>query len=300
MARPRVGIILLNWNQEEDTVECLSSLSSIDYPHHEIVLVDNGSTDGSPDRIKNKFPGVTLLKNKANLGFAEGNNVGIRHLQKTGADYFLLLNNDTVVSDNFLSRLIDEAERRPECGILGPKIVYYDSPGVIWYAGGGVSRLTGRTYHFGLRKPDSSAYDSVRRVDFVTGCAMLIKRRVVDEIGGLDPDFFNSHEDVDFCLRARGRGFTMLYVPSSVIRHKYARAMGGGFSPFYIYYRVRNGLLLAKKNRFPVWMRSYAGAIYPLKMLLFTLFTLNLGGARSVLLGIRDFLLGRVGMGGGK
>lgn len=299
MSSPRVAIILLNWNQEADTTECLKSLAEIDYGNYEIVLVDNGSRDGSADKIKNKFPNIELINNPENLGFAEGNNVGIRYLEGKGIDYFLLLNNDTIVKKDFLSELVLAGENAPLVGVLGPKIYYFDHPDEFWFVGGYFNRITGKTYHKGLNEKDKGQYDTPTEPDFITGCALMIKKDVISSIKGLDPDYFNSHEDVDFCLRAKAKGFGLLYVPSSVIWHKFARAMGGRFSPFYIYYRVRNGLLLMKKNGFPLWKFAYNLMINPIKMFCYALLTGNFKGALAVIKAVLDFSMGRYGRGQG-
>jgi len=297
MSSPRVGVIVLNWNGEEDTCECLTSLREVKYPNFEVLVVDNASSKGSPDRIKSEFPEITLIKNKSNLGFAEGNNVGIEFFRARGVDYFLLLNNDTVVEPDFLGKLVSTAEEKNQYGIFGPKIYYYDPSDTIWFAGGFISRLTGKPYHAGLGNVDRGEFDEVKDVVFVTGCALFFRKIVVEKIKGLDPDYFVSHEDVDFCLRAAGAGFPSLYVPSSRIKHKFARSAGGRFSPLYIYYRVRNSLLLLKKNNFPFYTRFIALFLNPLKMIVYTMFTLNFCGARAALSGFFDFMRGKFGKG---
>jgi len=294
---PKVGIIILNWNQEKDTTACLSSLSKIDYSNYEIVVVDNGSRDGSPEKIKAKFHNITLIKNKENLGFAEGNNVGIRYLMAKSVDYILLLNNDTIVESNFLTELVRVGESSTDIGILAPKIYFLDKPDQIWYAGGYFRRITGKTYHRGLFEKDSGQYDEVAGVDFVSGCAMLIKKEILEKLKGLDPDYFNSHEDVDFCLRTKALHYKLLYVPTSKIRHKFAQAMGGRFSSFYIYYRVRNSLLFMEKNGFPWWKLAYSLITNPAKMIAFTLLTGNFRGTAAAIKGLRDFLGRKFGRG---
>ncbi len=297
MTSPKVGIVILNWNGEEDTSACLSSLGKINYSNYEIVLVDNGSVDGSPERIKAKFPNITLIKNKENLGFAEGNNVGIRYLLGKTADYILLLNNDTIVEPNFLTELVNVAETSPKSGILGPKIYFLHKPERIWFAGGYLNKTTGKTYHRGLNEKDRGQYDQTTEVDFVTACAMLVKREVLLKLKRLDPDYFYSYEDADFSLRAASSGYKLLYVPASKIWHKFAQAAGGRFSPLYIYYRIRNGLLFMKKNNFPWPKRFYSLLVNPTKMMLFTLLTANFKGTVAVLLGLLDFLRGKYGKG---
>jgi len=294
---PKVGIILLNWNGEEDTVNCLSSLKYIDYPNYEIVLVDNGSQDGSPDRIKAKFPEITLIKNKENLGFAEGNNVGIRRLLQDKTDYFLLLNNDTVVDKNFLREMVSAFDRDPKIGMAGPKIYYMHDRDRIWYAGGDFRKISGRTYHIGQMQKDKGQFDEFKEVGFITGCALLVKREVVDKIGLLDKDYFNNYEDVDWSARAKAAGYKLMYVPTSVIWHKFAASMGGRFSPFYIYYRIRNNLLYVKKNNGSTVELLFHLILSPVKMFGFCILTLNFKGIISTFYGLLDFIIGRYGKG---
>ena len=274
---------------------CILSLKKIDYPNFEVVLVDNASKDGSPARLKEKFPDLVVIVNDRNLGYAEGNNVGIRYFLKKPVGHVLLLNNDTEVEPEFLSELVRASEKDPGAGILGSKIYYFDRPDRIWYAGGYLHRVTGKTYHRGLGKRDKGQYDGIAEVDFVSGCAMLIKREVLEALKGFDPDYFYSFEDVDLSLRARALGYRLLYVPSSRIRHKFARGSGGRFSPLYIYYRVRNGILFMKKNNFNWFRRSYSFVVNPLKMIAFALLTGNFKGARAALLGWLDYIKGRYG-----
>lgn len=295
MPAPKVGIVIINFNGEEDTTACLLSLRGIDYPDYEIVLVDNASRDASADRIKTGFPEITLIKNSDNLGFAEGNNVGIRYSLENGADYVLLLNNDTVVDKKFLTEIVSAAQAHPEAGVLGPKIYLYGEEGRIWYAGGYLNKITGKTFHRGLHKKDVGQFEQMTDVDFVSGCAMLIRRAVIEKIGVLDPDYFFSYEDVDFSLRAERAGFKLIYVPGSHVSHKFARSIGGRFSPAYIYYRVRNSLLFMKKNRFSSLKILYSITVNPLKMLAFSLMTGNLKGVAAVAKAVSDFLSGKSG-----
>jgi GT2 family glycosyltransferase len=246
---PKVHIVVLNWNGYEVTRECLASLSAIDYPNREIVLVDNGSADGSPDRLAAEFPAITLIRNQQNLGFTGGNNVGIRRALEENTDYVLLLNNDTVVARNFLRELIRAGEADKRIGVLNPKILYFDPPDRIWYAGGSFNVWKGIPSHRGHRELDRGLYDTPQEVTFVTGCAFLIKTEVIRKIGLLDECFFYTCEDTDWTIRSLGAGYKALYVPSSVIWHKESmdvkRNAGKAFRDFY---NVRNTLLLARRH----------------------------------------------------
>jgi len=217
---PRVVIIILNWNGKNDTSECLDSLNAITYQNYEIIVVDNGSTDGSQQHFKDKYPGIFLIETGQNLGFTGGNNRGITAALQKNADYVLLLNNDTIVDRLFLEELVYAAESREDVGILNPKIYYYDQPRLLWYAGGNLSLLQGLPRHFGFQEIDSGQYDKMKEVNFITGCAFLIKRKVIENIGLLDEKFFCYSEDADWSIRAIKAGYKGLYVPSSMIWHK--------------------------------------------------------------------------------
>lgn len=255
---PKASIVILNWNGYEVTRECLASLSQIDYPRYEIVLVDNGSTDGSPAKLAAEFPGVTFIRNQKNLGFTGGNNVGIRRALEENADYVLLLNNDTVVAPNFLSELIRAGESDKRIGLLNPKIFYFEPSNRIWYAGGSFNIWKGIASHRGHRQVDRGLYDAPEEVTFITGCAFLIKTEVIRHIGLLDDFLFYTCEDTDWTIRSLNAGYKALYVPSSVIWHKESidvkRNAGKAFRDFY---NVRNSLLLARRHAKPYHWPSF-------------------------------------------
>lgn len=244
---PRVAIILLNWNNKEDTLDCIRSLKCIGYPNFEIIVADNGSTDDSVKVIKGSYPEITLIENRKNLGFAAGNNAGIRPALLNNADYILLLNNDTVVDPKFLDELIRVAESDPKIGVVGPKIYYYSEPGRIWFAGGRVNYWLGETGHVGNLEPDEGQYDKVSDTDFITGCALLIKRKVLDEVGLLNETMGFYFEDNDLCARIKRRGYRVVYVPTSLVWHKVASA-ASKIKDFQLYYFTRNRLIFMRRN----------------------------------------------------
>lgn len=224
---------------------CLRSLENLIYPSFEVVVVDNGSTDGSGMKLQKEFKEVRFIENKENLGFAGGNNVGIRYALEHSADYVLLLNNDTFVKADFLENLVRTAEADGRTGIAGPKI-YAGLPGStrLWYAGGGVDWKGVKTVHRGFQEEDEGKWNQTEDSDFVSGCAMLIKRSVLERIGLLDERYFLYYEDTDFCTRARKAGFRILYVPQATVYHKSWSSSGGQSSPLRTYYMTRNRLLL--------------------------------------------------------
>jgi len=249
MNLPSVHIVVLNWNGKSDTVECLTSLHSVSYPNRKIVVVDNGSTDGSEEAIKAAFPDVTFIQTGENLGYAAGNNVGIHHAMECGADFVFILNNDTTTDTDVVTALVAQAEKNPKAAILGPKIYFYERPDIINSAGGHLDYETLARGHIGYGvRDDGTVYASVAAVEWITGCAMLLRLSVLREVGFFDRDFFLICEELDLCTRIRKRGFEILFVPEAKLWHKVSAAFDGNFSAVYCYYFFRNSLLYVWKN----------------------------------------------------
>lgn len=245
---PLVAIVILNWNQKQLTLDCLDSLSRVDYPRFRTILVDNGSADGSVEAIRAGYPGVAIIENGENLGFSEANNIGMRRALADGADYVLLLNNDTVVDPGFLSELIEVAERDPSIGVVTPKIYYFDEPHRIWCAGAHINWRTGESSRLRAEEmDDASSPADAKEVNFVSACAMCVKRSVLEEVGLIDPRFFIYYDEADWCARITSAGYRCVYVPDGKIWHKVSAAMGTA-SPATSYYMTRNGLLFLSKH----------------------------------------------------
>lgn len=204
---PLVSIVILNWNGRKLLKNCLTSIKeNTSYPNYEIIVVDNGSTDGSQTFIKESYPNINLIENKKNLGFSKANNQGII---AAGGDFIFLLNNDTQVTKNWLTNLIEVAESDSKIGIVGCKMIFPN--GEVQHAGGYITNAgIGRHYSNGEEG----------EVEYVTGASMLIKREVIDKIGLLDEKFTPIYfEDTDLCFRARKAGFKVVYTPKSSIMH---------------------------------------------------------------------------------
>lgn len=246
MMNLKVSIIILNWNNRKDIVECLDSVYRIDYANFNVIVVDNASSDGSEKDIIRLFPKVILIKNKENLGYTGGNNVGIRYALTHGAEYFWLLNNDTIVNENSLSALVNTAEASSRLGLLSPVIYYYSSPDKIQYCGSFLSEndlsrnMINNLCDFSRIKGE--------KLPYLWGTALLIKKSVVEKIGFLNEDFFAYAEDVEYSLRALNAGFLNSVVLNSKIFHKahYKDKGVKNLSPHIYYYTVRNDYLLAK------------------------------------------------------
>ncbi|MDD5192298.1 MAG: glycosyltransferase family 2 protein [Candidatus Nanoarchaeia archaeon] len=247
MKKPLVHIIILNWNGKEDTIECINSVKKIDYPNYKIILVDNGSTDNSVKVFKKKYPSIKIIKNKENLGYAEGNNVGIRYALKNKADYVLILNNDTVVDKHFLTELVKVAESDDEIGIVGPKVYNYGTNKIQFL---GIKNLFWNLVLYrkvvGRNKEDKGQFDYFTDVDFVAGCSTLIKSKVMRKVGLFDKELFLYCEDVDFFIRAKKKGYQLKVAPDSHIWHK-GSATSKKVSGFVRYYIARNNFIFVKR-----------------------------------------------------
>jgi GT2 family glycosyltransferase len=218
------------------------------YPNYHIVVVDNGSTDGTESAVRTQYPEVTVIVNPRNLGFTGGTNVGIRHALSQGADYVFLINNDTFVEPTILDELIAYAGS-PGVGIVGPKIYCADDPQRIWSVGAKRHPLTLEMIDKGYGRMDVGQWEEVAEQDYLLGCAQLFKRSVLEEIGLLDEAFFLYCDDMDICLRAHEAGYRMLMVPQAKMWHKGAASVAGGkSSPRVRYYSARSSTWLFRKH----------------------------------------------------
>jgi GT2 family glycosyltransferase len=238
---PRVVLIILTWNQYDDTYECLKSTEKLRYKNFEILVVDNGSTDGSCERLIPEFPDVTFIRNRENRGFAGGMNTGIEAAIERGAEYVLVLNNDTYVSPQIIEPLVRACEDDPGIGIAGPVIMDYYKPVEIDFAGGSVNLLLGEISVQKRMKNESGHYD----IEFMTGCCMLIPVKKIEELGMFYADFFNSCEDVDMSLRYRKAGYRIICHPKSILWHKVSAAIT---TDMYCYFWFRNVLILLSRH----------------------------------------------------
>ena len=249
LKNPRVVIVVLNYKGPKDTVDCLESLTRLDYPNYDVIIVDNDSSDDLVAVIRRSYPDVEILKTGENLGYVGGNNIGIQWALENQSDYVLLLNNDTEVASDFLSRLVTVAESDSSVGVVGPTIYYFDRPKVIWSAGGAIDWKRGQTTMVGLEEVDDGQWgEKPRPVDFITGCALLAKSHVFRRVGLLDARFFAYYEETEWCVRVARAGYKILHVPRAIVWHKIsptARAI----SPTVRYYMTRNRLLFLAITR---------------------------------------------------
>ena len=241
MTAEPVAVVVLSWNGREDTLACLRSLAAVDYPELVRIVVDNGSADGTVAAVEDEFPGVEVVASEVNLGFAEGNNLGIRRALELGASYVLVLNNDVEVDPGFVTALVEEARRQPDAGALCSKIFYVDPPDLIWFAGASFDPRSGYNgRQRGYRKHDDGSFDELFETDRACGAAMLVPRRVLEDVGLFDTALFCYSEDTEWSLRARAAGYHHFVVPRSKVWHKVSVSSGGESSPTTLYYGLRN------------------------------------------------------------
>lgn len=318
----RIAVIVLNWNGREDTAECLSSVLKDEYRNFSAIVVDNGSIDGSVQAIRQAFPEVVVLETGKNLGYAGGNNVGIRWALDNGFDGIFLLNNDTTIEPGCLGALASAHRRSQGKVIYGAKIYYFGSDRKLWFAGGRWNADTLAFEHVGIGEQDSEDYSKERSYDYMTGCAIYASAEVFRRVGLLDETFFLTYEETDWCYRAREQGYECRLLPEAKVWHKVSASFGGAESPLVRYFMVRNKLLWAKRHlAFKERLAIHREVLQTGLRILFpkVLFRRSAGGMvprldwavetwrkdqkrslsdphnRSTLMAIRDYYLGRFG-----
>ncbi|MEW6511325.1 MAG: glycosyltransferase family 2 protein [Bacteroidota bacterium] len=239
---PLTYIIIVNWNGKQDTLECLASLRAATHPNARILVVDNGSQDGSPEAIRSAHPGVEILETGRNLRFAGGNNLGLRRALARGAEQVMLLNNDTTVAPDFLDLMTRCLRSSTAIGVVAPTILYYDRPDLIWYGGGEISFWTGTMRHVGIRQREDATDTTVRDTAYASGCCLLARREAVEAAGMLDETFFIYTEDADWCMRVRRAGFRIVYEPRARIWHKVSVSAGGHLSAFKLRHKFLSNM----------------------------------------------------------
>lgn len=238
---PLVHIVILSWNSRDDVVECLRSLQGVDYPNYQIILVDNGSVDDTIATVRARFSHVHIIETKQNLGYAEGNNVGIRYALEKNADYIFILNDDTVVVPDTLAWLVQAGEQDSTIGMLGASVVSYTNRS-IEFLGARVDWRHGMTYQI----PYSPA--GIGDTDHVAGCALMVKSQVIRHMGLLDPTFFCYFEDTDWGVRCRKAGYRVVTVFPSKVYHKGTPDNVDHLSPNLLFYYRRNQYYFMSKH----------------------------------------------------
>jgi len=245
--RPRLAAVVLNYGTPEDTVESVQALQRSRRPLDDVVVVENNSTDDSEAHLRKHLPDVTVIQTGENLGFSGGNNVGIRFALLRGADQVLLVNSDVTLDPDCTGHMERALRHSDERGIAGPSVLARSDPNMVASLGISFSPTTCRMLHLGFGQQfDAGEVPAVRDVDGVSGCAMMIKREVLQRIGLLSEEYFFSFEDLDLCLRARKVGFQTICVGPAIAYHEGGRSIGKR-SPRRIYFATRNHMLMADR-----------------------------------------------------
>lgn len=288
---PLVYIIVLNWNGWRDTLACVESCRKLTWPNFRIVVVDNGSTDGSEAMLRDRLHDVEIIQSGANLGFAGGNNVGIRRALDAGADYVWLLNNDAEAAAEALGALVEAIEAVPGAGMASSKIYLYDDPQKLDFAGGLWEKGRLRRRLLGANQLDRGQFDEPGERSSVSGCSLLVSARMIQEVGLMDESYFLYWEDTEWCARAQQKGYRILFAPKSHVWHKVSASTGkNSFAQYY--YFVRNGFS---------FLRQYDPLLLPVFALNNFLFGIRcLAGGKpqpfkGFMRGLTDFLHGRKG-----
>lgn len=283
--------VLLAHNELHHTREALTSVLALEPPAEHVLLVDNGSTDGTAARVHAEFPSVEVLALGENRYFAGGVNAGLKRALDSSAGSVLLLNNDLVLERGALGILRAALEADPARGAVSPKLYYFDAPNRIWFAGGLVTRGFGLIRHRGVNRRDDAFSDGPRTLDYVSGAAVLLSRRALETVGLLDLDFVIYVEDVDWSARARRAGFTLWYDPAARGWHHVSATSGGGLTPLKAYFRLHGGALYITRHaayleRPSAWI---AYALWTASLLIRASLRGDSTLVRALLLGFTDF-----------
>ncbi len=262
MSAPPVTVLVLAWGRFEETVECLESLRRVRYAPLHVLVVDNASGDDYVPRLRERFPEIEILASPVNLGYAGGNNLGMRHAIQKGAAFILVLNNDTVVDPDLVSALVTAAEKDPAIAAVGARVMQMENPDRVYCVGG---HLTWKPPLIQLDGLNATAPEvsEPRDMEMVAGCAVLFRAEALRHIGFFDERFFAYHEDVDWCTRAREAGHRVLYEPTAVIHHRRAPIFARRRKEPYLYYFYgRNAILYAYKHaRASQWAKLLATSL---------------------------------------
>lgn len=254
--QPLVIIVILNTDRREDTLECLTSLEGSTFKNKRVIVLDNHSTDGSVQAIRATYPAVQVIELQENLGYAGNNNVGIQIALEQGADWVFVLNEDTILAEDCLSRLVEVGESDKQIGIVGPMVYHHSDPNIIQTAGGKLSPRW-EAWHRSEDEEDRGQYKEPQRVEWISGCGILVRRAVIEQVGMIDARYFYYWEETEWCLRAGKSGWQVMHVPQAKLWHKGVQKNHQP-KPSVTYYATRNRLLTLSKLNAPTNARIFA------------------------------------------
>lgn len=290
----KIAIILVNYNGKDYNEECIKSILNSTTKNYEIIVVDNDSKDNSIELIREKFNDkVKLILAGENLGFSGANNLAIEYAIENNFDYVMLLNNDTVIDKNMISIMLDRS--RYGNYIISPKIYYYDNRDIIWSAGGTINWRKGLPIQYGINDKDNNEINEGKKIEFATGCCILIPMKCIKEVGLLSEEYFLYYEDTDYSTRILEKNFEIVYEPRAIMYHKVSASTGGEKSELYWYYMTRNRLIFNKKfNKNTILYKIYFGCTMAIKIPVYFV-TGNRKALYGSIKGICDYMKGIYG-----
>ena len=287
MSEPLVSIVIVTRNRKKDVIECIQSIFRMNYTNFELILVDNNSTDETVEKVRREYPNVTIISNSVNLGLTGGRNIGMKH---SLGKYIFFLDSDTILTENVLRELVEFIEDNPSVGIVGPKMLSFYEPHIIWYAGARFNMLTTRAENLGGWKKDDGAYDHIMRTSHVP-TAFLVRSDLAKKLGGHDDLFFMSYGDADFAFRVRDLGYDVIYDWKAVMFHKVPLLKNlkslkslGMHTPNRAYYYGRNKILFIKRHASNRNFIAFIVIFLPIYIAFYTHRILAYGGGLSYLI----------------
>jgi GT2 family glycosyltransferase/ADP-heptose:LPS heptosyltransferase len=293
----KILVIIVSWNQRDDSLRCLESVRRLDYKEYDILFIDNGSLDGTPDVVRQSFPGIFMIGLRTNIGAAAGRNIGIRFARENGYEYIFFLDNDAIVDPPALTELLRSAESSPLVAGVGAKSYYLNVPRKIWNFGGRLNYLKGLFSDTYQGIVDDGQFEQIKEVDSFPIGFGLIKTEAIKRIGEIDERYHIYYEEADWNIRMRKAGFRLLVNPRAKIWHNRSSSLGMESGNFY-YYRTRNHLLFVRKN-IPWFFQPTAYAYFLLNYFYHGLLTSYLSKrpeqVRATVIGVLDFMRGEFG-----
>ncbi len=293
----KTAVVLINWNSFEYTSQCIESLMNCDQTQFDIIVVDNGSEDGSGKKLKDNFPQINLVQSDSNIGFAGGNNLGMAQAIDSKYTYIMMLNNDTFVEPNLIDVLANYMDHNPEVGIIQPKIFFNHDRTLLWNGGSYFNPIISLAHTKGYFKKDSKEYNSIKEVDWVTGCAFFTRSDILKKSGGFNEKFFIYFEDVDLSFRIKKLGYKLIYHPGGIVYHiegmsnkSKTKDKEGYQKPIVHYLNQRNRIWFIKKYVKPLFVLPtlmYHGS-YSLALVLYFIIRRRFKKLNALLLGIKD------------
>ena len=244
----KVFVLILSYNGRKWLVDCLPSVLAMDYPNFETVVIDNGSSDGTQDFLRENFPQVQIVTLQPNRGYAGGFDAGLEYAAQRGAEYFLVMNNDTEIDPHALTALVEAAQSQSQAGFVTGKVYFYDRREVFQSVGKKEDPLVWSGDYMGYEEKDSGQYDEIKERAFVDDVYILVHRKMYNEIGGYDPQFYLQYEELDWQLRAKKAGWKIYYTPEAKLWHRGSATTGGVGSPINNYFLERSLLIVIAKH----------------------------------------------------